>query len=97
MLLSADFLRSDFVLEVEVPLILKRWRDGELQVVPVLARDCTWEAVSWLMVLHIRPWDAVPLAAHKGHRLDKVLAEIAREIGYLAAGPAPALPGPALD
>ena len=68
MLLSADFLVSDFILSVEVPRIMKRWRAGKLQVVPVLVRDCTWEEVPWLTELQVRPWDAVPLAAHQGHR-----------------------------
>jgi hypothetical protein len=83
MLLSVDFLDSDFILNTEVPRILRRERAGQLQVVPVLVRDCTWEEVPWLAELQLRPWNAVPLAAYQRHRLDAELAAIAREVRRL--------------
>ena len=85
MIISADFLQSNFVLQEEVPRILERRAAGKLQVVPVLACHCPWEVVPWLAELQIRPLGAVPLTAHRGHRLDNALKTIALEIERLAA------------
>jgi len=92
LLLSVDFLGSDFILNTEVPRILGRWQAGQLQVVPVLVRDCTWEEVPWLAELQLRPWNTVPLASHQRHRLDTELAAIAREVRRLADMAVPVRP-----
>ena len=42
-LLSADFLNTDRLMDVEVPLLLERSAAGQLRVIPVLLRSCLWE------------------------------------------------------
>ena len=47
-LLSADFLATDGLVDVEVPRLLERHRDGGLRVIPVVLRACLWEVHPWL-------------------------------------------------
>jgi TIR domain len=82
-LVSADFLGSDFILGVEVPKILERLRAEELKVVPILVRECTWEAVPWLAEMQIRPENAVPLIAIESHELDATLKAVVWEVWKL--------------
>lgn len=84
LLVSADFLSSNFIMKVEVPRILNRYRDAELRVVPLLVEDCPWQDVNWLAELQMRPWDAVPLAAKRRAIRETELAKVAREILAIA-------------
>jgi len=80
LLLSADFLRSKFIREVELPLIRERHEAGELQVIPVLVQHCLWSEIPWLKDLQIRPWNAVPLAAMRPVEREEELVKIVLEI-----------------
>jgi TIR domain len=84
LLISADFLSSDFIIQVELPRILERTRAGELKVVPVLVQHCPWQDIPWLAELQMRPWNAVPLAGRSRHGSEAELAKIAREILAIA-------------
>ncbi len=42
-LVSADFLATDYIMEVELPIMLERYKKGELQVIPIILRPCGWE------------------------------------------------------
>jgi TIR domain len=84
LLVSADFLSSDFIREVELPRILERHRAGELQILPVLVQDVAWDWIPWLRELQIRPWNAIPLAGRKRTGREKELAKIVREILAMA-------------
>jgi hypothetical protein len=80
LLLSADFLASDTLQDVEVPKLLKRHEAGSLRVIPVLLRSCAWEMHPWLAELHPLPKDRTPIASFAGDERDSVLTELAREI-----------------
>jgi len=84
LLISADFLSSDFILEVELPRILERHQSGDLKVVPVLVQPCPWQDVPWLSQLQMRPYNATPLATRRRPAGEVELARIAREILELA-------------
>ena len=93
LLISADSLSSDFIVNVEVPRMLKRHRNGELKIIPILVEDCPWQDVPWLAELQMRPLDAVPLAARRRHAREAELAKITREIlatARMCPDPAPA-------
>lgn len=83
LLLSADFFGSDTLLDVEVPKLMERQRQGSLKVVPVLLRSCVWDAHPWLSELHALPRDGKPVASHQGDDRDRVLTELVKEIGGL--------------
>lgn len=44
LLVSADFLTSDFILGQEVPQLLQRRDEEGLRVFPVIVRPCTWRS-----------------------------------------------------
>lgn len=43
LLISADFIASDYCYEKEMKLALERQKKGEAQVIPVIIRDCNWK------------------------------------------------------
>ncbi|MEE8522396.1 MAG: FHA domain-containing protein, partial [Thermoanaerobaculia bacterium] len=77
LLVSANFLTSKFILDVEVPRLLKR-RDREgLQIVPLIIKPCCWDRVGWLEAMNMYPRDARPLSGGSDHEIDQQLAEFA--------------------
>ncbi len=91
LLVSADFLVSDFIRRQEVPRLLARRAAGGVWVVPVIVEPCPWEAVGWLARLQCWPRDARVLSAGDEHRREADLAELALEVrrllGRRGAGP----------
>ena len=62
LLVTADFLTSQFILGEEVPRLLQR-RDAEgLRVFPVIVKPCAWKMVPWLSRMQVRPKDGRPLS-----------------------------------
>ena len=52
LLITKNFLNSDFILEQEVPELLKRHEEG-LTIIPIIARDCAWRSVGWLSEIQV--------------------------------------------
>jgi TIR domain-containing protein len=83
LLISKDFLTSQFVSSVEVPGLIKRRAQEGMPIVPVIVRSCLWQRVEWLAALQVRPRNGKPLASFRGDRVDKELAAIADEVREL--------------
>ena len=63
-LISADYLSSDFCTKEEIPYLLeRRERDGML-LIPVLLRQCVWQAVHWVKASQLLPRDGKSVAGH---------------------------------
>jgi len=62
LLVTEDFLASDYCFGVEVEHALARLKAGEVQVVPVSLRPCLWEE-SRFSELQIIPRDAKPISS----------------------------------
>jgi tetratricopeptide (TPR) repeat protein len=93
LLVSSDFLNSEYILETEVPHLLKRRREEGLLVIPLFVRPSSWTAVDWLAAIQGRPKDAKPLSDHGKSRAEKVLVDLALEIrAWLNLTPCPPLP-----
>ncbi|MDX6269472.1 MAG: hypothetical protein QOD28_695, partial [Acidobacteriota bacterium] len=43
LLISADFIKSDYCHEIEMQRALQRYRAGEARVIPIILRPCDWE------------------------------------------------------
>ncbi len=86
LLVTKDFLGSNFILDEEVPELLKRLesdKDQNLTVIPIIARPCYWQACEWLGQLQLRPKNAKPIwSLSKSKRAD-VLVELTKEIAGL--------------
>ncbi|HWW75486.1 MAG TPA: toll/interleukin-1 receptor domain-containing protein, partial [Pyrinomonadaceae bacterium] len=97
LLISADFLTSDFIQNEEVSRLLRRREEGGLRIFPVIVNSCPWREVAWLRSLQVSPKDGKPLSKYGGDRLNEVLSEIAtRCLGHaVAPGVAPAPPNSA--
>jgi tetratricopeptide (TPR) repeat protein len=80
LLISPDFLRSQFILNDELPRLLDRKAREGLLVVPVVVRPCPWKEVEWLNRLQLRPKEGRPLSGMTKHRREVELAALASEI-----------------
>ncbi|HEV2708194.1 MAG TPA: FxSxx-COOH system tetratricopeptide repeat protein [Pyrinomonadaceae bacterium] len=80
LLITANFLNSRFIREVEVPRLIGRHRAGELKIFPVIATDCAWQTVKWLREMNVRPKNGRPVWAGSEAEAAEHLADIAREI-----------------
>jgi hypothetical protein len=48
LLVSADFLNSDFIISKEVPILLEHRAEQGLRIIPVIIGHCAWQKVQWL-------------------------------------------------
>lgn len=80
LLVTSDFLNSDFILNNEVPKLLKHQHDERLIVFPIIAKACAWKAVSWLREINVYPRNAKPIWSDEGSHVDEDLAAIANEL-----------------
>lgn len=77
LLVSPEFLNSDYIHETELPKALARWRDGTAKVVPVILRDCLWEMTE-LEELQVVLKDGLPIDrqdayAHAAREISRVV------------------------
>src|SRR5262249_18508403 len=83
LLVSANSLTSDFILQAEVPALLARREKEGLVVVPVIAKPCAWQSVDWLSRMNVVPRGARPVWGGGGGQADAALALIAEEVATL--------------
>ena len=80
LMVSADFLTSNFILGEEVPRLLERRHNEGLRVFPVIVRPCQWKQVKWLARMQVRPTDGIPLSGGNDYQIDTDLSAIAEEV-----------------
>jgi tetratricopeptide (TPR) repeat protein len=87
LLISSDFLNSGFIMETEVPHLLKRQTEEGLRVIPLFLRPCAWKTVDWLQAIQGRPKDGKALSDCKKPQAEQFLTDLALEIrGWLKDG-----------
>lgn len=81
LILSVNFLASDFIKNVDIPILLQRYHYQGVKLFPVLVRPCPWEKIPWLNQLQtIMLKSRQPLSeANKSNR-EKKLAELAIQV-----------------
>ena len=90
LLVSANSLTSDFILDVEVERLLERRAKEGVHILPVIVKACTWKQVPWLAAMQVRPRGGKPLASFRGDQRDSELVKIAEEVlGWSGARPPP--------
>ena len=66
LLISPDFLTSDYVVERELPLLLRKAEARNMVVLPVLVRHCAWTSVPALAQFQFLNDISRPLSECKG-------------------------------
>jgi hypothetical protein len=91
-LVSADFLASHFCQDVELTAALGRWETRDATVIPVIVRDCDWQA-SALAGLQALPSGARPVRQWPDR--DEAWAHVTRQIrAVVEASPSPVVSPP---
>jgi len=83
LLVSANFLTSEFIRGEEVPRLLRRRKSEGLIVFPVIAKACAWTTVAWLRAMQVRPKFGNPVWRDQGIHVDEELAKIAEEVASI--------------
>ena len=92
LLVSADFLTSDFILSEEVPRLLELQDKEGLRIFPIIIRPCAWKHVKWLSRMNLRPKDGKPISSGDEHQIDADLAAIADEVAAIIESELPITP-----
>ncbi len=85
LLLSADFLVSEFIQKKELPLLYQRHLENQMRLIPILVRECHFENHPIIGPLEIHPKGLLPLAREDGKYLDADLTKIVKELQTLFA------------
>ena len=86
LLVSADFLASDYCYDVEMIRAMERHERGEARVIPVILRPCDWHGAPFGALMAV-PSDGKPVTKHAS--LDDGFLEVARAIRGPGGAPRP--------
>ena len=74
LLISPDFIASDYCIEKELEYVIKRHNLGTALVVPVIVRPCNWKSVYNISQLKALPNDAKPISSTRNQ--DKAYLQV---------------------
>jgi hypothetical protein len=77
LLISPDFMNSDYIHDVEVKRAMERHESGEARVIPVIVRPVDWEGTPFSK-LQALPTDALPVT--KWENQDEAFLSVAKAI-----------------
>lgn len=82
LLVSSDFLTSEFIKRKEIPRLLQRREAEGLEIIPVMVKPCLWQAVPWLEAIQGATKDNKPLSQYVlgSHESEVAFAEIAFKV-----------------
>ena len=80
LLVSANFIASEYIWKVEITEAMKRHNNKEVVVVPVFIKPCDWKGMPFEKLQGL-PKDAIPVTKHNDR--DEVLMTIAKSIRSL--------------
>ncbi|MEM9548305.1 MAG: TIR domain-containing protein [Bacteroidota bacterium] len=80
LMISANFLTSDFILKEEIPRLLKKRREGGMKILPLIMKPCVWNEVKWLSSIQVRPLDGRALSGGTEFQIDTDLTSFAKEV-----------------
>ncbi len=80
LLITANFLNSEFILSQEIPKILARRQHEGLFVFPVIAKPCAWKTVDWLTQMNVRLKNGRTVWGGDDRQVDNEFATILHEL-----------------
>jgi hypothetical protein len=83
LLISADFLSSEYIRNGEVPRLLTREREQGIRILPVMLRPCAWRTVDWLVTRQLLPEGGAPLSALDENGVETALAAITERVNEI--------------
>ncbi|MEM8964212.1 MAG: toll/interleukin-1 receptor domain-containing protein, partial [Acidobacteriota bacterium] len=87
LLISSDFIASDYCFDIEMDLALDRHDRGEARVVPIILRPCDWQTARFAK-LQALPKDAKPVVEWPNQ--DRAFLDVAHELRRLVTEGKPA-------
>jgi hypothetical protein len=83
LLITANFLTSEFIQKKEIPDLLERHSKEAIIIFPVIVQSCFWNVVPWLKRMNVRPRSQKPVWRESGRYVDEELTDIAEEIAKI--------------
>lgn len=77
LLISADFLASDYCYDIEMAQAIERHKSGEARVIPIILRPVDWKGALF-GELQALPTNAEPVTSSKWSCLDEAFTDIAK-------------------
>ena len=78
LLVSPDFMASDYCYGIEMQRALERHQRGEARVIPIILRPVYWQGI--LGTLQALPTDAKPITSNEWHSQDDAFYDVAKGI-----------------
>src|SRR5438876_4636771 len=79
LLVTSDFIASDYCYSIEMTQALERYRRGVVQIIPVILRYALWQETP-LRDLQVVPQDALPVMDGSWTSIDEALDNVSYEI-----------------
>ena len=79
LLISPDFMDSDYCYSIEMTRAMDRHQRGEAHVIPVILRSTLWEGAPFGK-LQALPTDAIPVVSGKWHNQDEAFKDVTEGI-----------------
>lgn len=83
LLVSPDFMDSDYINSIEMERAMERHQSGEAHVIPVILRPTLWQGALF-GELQALPMDAIPVVSRQWHHQDEAFFSIAQGIKRVA-------------
>jgi len=80
LLISADFLSSNFIKREEIPTILERRAKENLVVIPFILKPCLWQNIPWIAKMQLLPQDGRPLIKGNEYEIENDLLNLSNVI-----------------
>jgi len=75
-LISKRFLDSSFCMDEEIAYLLQARNRGDLEIIPVLVKDCTWKPHRWLKRLQMLPRDGKNVTTDFAQDPDQIFSQV---------------------
>jgi hypothetical protein len=82
LLVSPDFLASDYIFDVELKRALERHEAGATRVIPIILRPCLWQRGAFAK-LQALPTDGEPVTSPKWGSLDAAFHNVAEGLARI--------------